>query len=505
MDATYDMPISIDDKLGNAIAETTPSTTAVSQHGINVWNIDQNQLMLDSYYGDNGFSDGSYLVKFIMETDIDFLERRRIGNYDNFVKPIINSTYTPVFSNPVTRKTYKNQELDTTGEMYPLWTEFQKNADNSGNNLQTVIEQLIMYSKICGTCFAVVDNFKQDEITGNTLKDAAARKLPYVVIKLQTQVNDELLELDKNNNIISIGFCDEPFLNGKEKEPRWRVWNDMYSVIVKKVEGKYIYAEEPVLHNLGKVPVIVVKGSKDSRSLCCKSEFYNIARTNWYLYNLQSSGTRLLRTQCFSLFCASGIEGGVKLGPTTGFNMTPDSNGVVYPKPFYCSPDASQYTSIKDTLKDIRENIFKQADQVGVQGVELQSSGVAKAYDFQAQSYVLLNTSNTADSTESKIADIFKLYTGDDFTYTIIYCKSFTPMSTVDKQKSLTDYFTLIKDVTQLNPMAAIALKSLHKAVLGDDNQQVIYDWIDSITVAEVKEEGKEEESTEESTGSDTQ
>jgi hypothetical protein len=115
---------------------------------------------------------------------------------------------------------------------------------------------------------------------------------------------------------------------------------------------------------------------------------------------------------------------------------------------------------------------------LGVIAVLNSESGVAKSYDFFAHESTLKRTASIATYIEYKIYDLFKLYTRDDFVYTVIYKTDYSPMG-LDRE---IDRIEKILKISGLNPVFASKVQEkLANLVLVDEDISVVKEVIDAI------------------------
>ncbi len=464
-------------------------TSQNTQPGPPIYQWDNYDFMLNAYFSEGGFHDGSALVKSQVEKDVQYMERRANSYYENLVRPIIDATYAPVFSKPVKRQTLVNGENDPEGKAAPVWFEFKKNIDNRGSKMEAFAQLIVRYARILGVSFVVMDNFPSaPELVEDAIK---YRKFPFVAMRLPQQVNLDLLILDDFLQLEQIGFKEKSVKVGDNTEERWKVWTRNYSVMMTKdKDGAYIEVPSTRFdYNLGKVPVIPVYSAEcEHGTILPMPNYYAIARCNWHLFNVCSGRNRLMRSQMFCILCAPKIENGFASSPNQGFELPPNDNntGTSWPLPFYLAPPTGPYAEISNEIKDTRANLFQLAGQQGVTGVQIETSGVSKAYDWQGQEWVLKQTSAMAKFCEEEIAKMFQLYVKEKFEYTADYCQDF---QVVDIDKKSTQFSRFIQDISQLstpyNPILAEAMKEYATAMFdGIDEKKMseLIEWIDDNT-----------------------
>ncbi len=150
-------------------------------------------LVQDSYDGGGGFANGGYLFKYPREQD--YLERRKMAYYINYMKPIIDSKVSPVFSIAPQR-----EFNDATG----LIDNFLLNADCNNTTLEKMIESATLQTVMKGNGFLIVDNFKLGDIPENLQEVIDERKYPFVYEKQEEDIYK--YELDEFGKLLEISF-----------------------------------------------------------------------------------------------------------------------------------------------------------------------------------------------------------------------------------------------------------------------------------------------------------
>lgn len=217
-----------------------------TQPGPPIYQWDVYDFMLNAYFAQGGFHDGSALVKSEVEKDKQYAERRANSYYKNYVRPIIDATYIPVFSKPVKRQTLVNGKDDLEGKTVPIWGEFKKNIDNRGTSLEKFSNLIVRYARILGVSFVVMDNFPQaPELVQDAIKN---RKFPFTAMRLPQQVEVDLLILDDFLQLEQIGFKEKSVKVGDNMEPRWKLWTKDYScMMTKDKDSKFIEDRKSVV------------------------------------------------------------------------------------------------------------------------------------------------------------------------------------------------------------------------------------------------------------------
>jgi hypothetical protein len=375
-------------------------------------------LFLDNAYeGDGVFESGYALVPYPIETM--YRERREMAVYKNFVKPIVNAQINPIYSMDIKREI----EGDSAAA-----DEFILNVDNLGSDMSEFMRGVGIDTALHGSCFIVMDNYTQEEISAREKDNIDNRIMPYVYVKGSISV--KCYELERDGRIKSITFVDRPEIVDGKEEARYRKWSTGLCEVQKEQTERdktVMVTLEEIKLPAGLFPVrMVYFGRRKADSLSCGSGMYDIAKLNWSMYNVDSERREVIRKQGFSQFCMQGSPSeGMQVGAGNVIFYSQDAKNP----PMYVSPDMGIPKTIREESDEIRMRIFDLAEQSGVTGVKLQTSGIAKEWDFQAHGFILKNHSQILKAAELWIMDTFKAYTGASFTYEAYYKTDYQPRS----------------------------------------------------------------------------
>jgi hypothetical protein len=438
----------------NTAQSSLAGTDQNSPKGPAKWRWEVYSFLLNSYYGSGGFKDGSALTKQQNEYNDQYLERRSTVSYRNYFKPIVDAQYLPVFSMGATRKTEVNGTLDENGKLAPLWNAFTGNTDNRNRHIRDFTKKIIKNSRMLGVAFVCMDNFNDiPTLQQDALK---LRKFPYAYMRLPMQVEGELVELDDFCKIQKIAFKEQPekvmdpISKRMVEEPRWKLWTKDYSVKLRKDIKTNTYeelSETRVVYNLGEVPVIPVMSQSETTddTILPLPPLYCVADTNLSIFNLDSLIMRMVRSQLFPILCMptpqmSDPNDKLSVSPLQGIYLPPNTSEGSYPLPMFLTPPSGPVDFLLNLSEKYKEALFEMAGQNGVVGVQKAQSGIAKAFDFQGEAWVLKESAKMASKLEEEMARIFKLYVPSEvFDYECHYEEDYNqtdPMTDVQLYQS---------------------------------------------------------------------
>jgi len=392
------------------------TNTAVKVNSLNIY-----KFMEHSYDGSDGYRDGTYLIPHPRE--VFFESRKELCFYRNFLRPIVRAMIEPVFNQEAVRKI---ADGDNKPKGDSLFADFINDCDNAGQWLQDFTKEAIEYSRLHGMVCVVMDNSIETPKTRLEAKDQ--RKFPYVYLKKAYEI--AYYKTDKFGNLIEIVFTEDQ----EDSEYYYRKWTAEYSVCVKQTGDGYEEIGPRFQHNLGTIPVIILYSTKrkTATNIFVDPPLYDIAKLNHAIFNKDAEIRDQERSQGFSVFYVqSDNVGNLTLG---------DKNVLFVPTgstlaPGFASPDPTILRGLIENGDKMREDLFRMAEQQGVTGVQSGSSGVAMQWDFFSHESVLQRTSYLACTLEEKIADLFMLYTNEDFIYIVEYPEDFQPNNKMDELK----------------------------------------------------------------------
>jgi hypothetical protein len=425
----------------------------------------QYDFMDDAYNGTGGFKDGTYLVPHSREM---FYETRKdMAFYKNFIQPIVNAMITPVFNKPAPRK--------VDGSDY--FEEFIDDCDNLGTKLQSFTEDVLTNARLHGFTFVVVDNFPKEAQPATQAEALEERVFPYVYNKKAQQLAG--YRLDRFGNIIDITFTDDKIkvtIESKEQEVDSfiRYTADKTQIIYKNKEEWIVFASYE--HGLGFVPVIPIYSvkRKQKNKLEVDAPLFDLARINHAIYNKDSEIREIERSQGFSiLYMQTSNTGNITVG-TNNVLFLPMETTIA---PGFASPDPSIQKNLVDYNTNMREDLFRIAEQNGVTGVSSSKSGIAIQWDFFAHESVLKKTATIAQDVEEKIAWVFSEYTGESIDYEVKYPLTFQPNDKLTEIK-ITDMYL------QMNPppkAKAMAMEKITRLLFSEVDQDDVEDAVKEI------------------------
>jgi hypothetical protein len=395
------------------------------------------QLIAEAYQGSGGFYTGEYLYEGVREHIDNRRKRMTKVTYDNWFRECVEGQIRWVgkkvdrkIVNPVT------SELDTDS----LFVGFLGNVDNAGTSMsEFMTEQVLPWASAQDVTFIVMDNFTQESMSDRREVNKANRIYPYIYRKTAETIPQDYTPLTYANQLIEIMFSTTPHRKESgDEEQRWIKWTTEYSVLMKKdtdsnydntiqhTSGSYVECDDRKYHNLGVVPVVPVYAERPKEHgsvLPCIPSKHFLAMKSVELLNLNSQLWFNAEEQSFSLPYYQA-EDGTEPSMWDATHALKISLEATIP-PSYASPDVGIAKNLQD-FQQMRVTQFNSEAERRL-GVRSSPSGVALHVLFNPEVATFLKFSRIGEEAEKAIARIFKLYTGEDFLYTVHYNKKMLP------------------------------------------------------------------------------
>lgn len=369
------------------------------------------------YSGDRSWFDTN-IFRYIKEGPVEFKDRLSRAYRFNHSREIVDLVGKYIFKS----KIYRN-DLNAPEEIIQFW----KETNRSGSSpVQKFIRQVAKLSSIFGRVWIVVDNNR----AGNTENP---REYAYVV-KPQHVLDMSYDENDQLNWILIMESArddEDPITSTGKIKTRYRLWTkeDWYLIESNKDDtqrNEVISIVDYGNHNLGVVPIFSHDHNDceelyTSPSLICDIAYLDRACAN-YLSNLDA----IIQDQTFSQLAmpAQNLMPGedayikmVETGTKRIFCFDGDGGAA----PFFLSPDVKQaeliITAIGKVINEIYHTVglsgerTKDDNSIGIDN----SSGVAKAFDFERVNALLSTKAASLKRAEVKMMELVLLWNGTKY------------------------------------------------------------------------------------------
>lgn len=403
-------------------------------------------FMAATYHGGRDWFK-SNIFRYIKEGDKEFEDRLGRAYRFNHTREVVDLINKYLFKQAIVRN-----EVDAPEPVKRFWRKATKN----GLSIKDLARQISKKSSQYGRIGVVVDMTKAVAPVVSREDEQKANVHAYAYIVGPQQLLDYSYDSEGILNwvlIHEVGRDDEdPLASSGAAILRYRLWTRQEWFLFKeeRTTGKQtkIVLENQGRHDLGEVPVILadnIIGDEDYEAPALIDDIAYLDRaTANYLSNLDA----IIQDQTFSQLAmpAQNVLPGddkytqlLEMGTKRVFLYDGEGGG----QPFYLSPDVKQAELIVTAVNKIIGEIYhtvglagertKQDNAVGIDN----SSGVAKAYDFERVNALLAAKADSLETVENKIARLVAKWHGvtlsDDAEALVSYPDNFDTRGLYDE------------------------------------------------------------------------
>ncbi|MDE9494512.1 phage portal protein [Xenorhabdus bovienii] len=370
------------------------------------------------------------IFRYYKEGDQDFKERLERAYRFNHTREVVNLINKYIFRENISR-----EREDAPDAVVNFWDR----ATREQMTIDELMSAIDIQTSVFGRVWVVVDSTMKgdDEQVTSVADEKKANARAYAYWLPPQQMLD--FAYDDDGNLLWVLTHElvrddkDPFTSSGKQQNRYRLWtqSDWYLFReVKKGSGKQgqIELENSGEHNLGVVPVFPVDcmGNSQSRyfspSLIDDIAYLDRAVAN-YLSNLDA----IIQDQTFSQLAIpvqSMMPGDDDHKKVLEFGtkrvFTYDAEGGS--QPFYMSPDPKQASMIIQTVQTVINEIYhsvgvagERTKQDNAKGID-NSSGAAKAYDFQRVNSLLVTKAERLQRAERQMLYLAAKWMGQEKT-----------------------------------------------------------------------------------------
>jgi len=362
------------------------------------------------------------LHQYMKEGDKSFKQRLERAYRFNHTKEVVDLVNKYIYKSEINRR---KEDIPAYLKRFWLRSSFR------GMDVSNLMAEVCRYTSIFGRCYIIIDsNRTSDIVTVADEKSGKARVYAYVVKPMDVldMGFDKLGELEWV--LVKESFRqDDDFFTAKPISIRYRLWNKKYwalfgEKLAENGKDKVFTIQDVGEHGLGVVPMVISDEVKSGALYSSRGLIDDIVYMDKAVANYLSNMDAIVQDQTFSQLVIPmqsivGTENpGEKLiefGTKTIF--TYDAAGGATPE--YISPDPKQASLILEIVNKLISEIYhtvgmsgertKNDNAVGIDN----SSGVAKAFDFQRMNAVLCDKAQSMQSVENRIAKIVALWNND--------------------------------------------------------------------------------------------
>ena len=380
------------------------------------------------------------IFRYLKEGDREFKDRVERAYRFNHSREVVDLIDKYLFK----VDTERNKE-DAPPELVAFWD----NATKSGLNADQFSKQISRKSSIFGSVWVVVDSSKSQTVDGKSLSVAEAKKDKGRIFAY-TVNPDRVLDFayDEDGHLSWVLVYEQhrddsdPFKSTGAYLDRYRLWTKQdWALFASTNTGKDVKVEEidSGTHDLGVVPLFRVDAQITDEKWKAPSLIGDIAYLDKAVANYLSNLDAIIQDQTFSQLAmpAQGLMPGedgydklLEMGTKRIFLYDGEGGS----KPEFIAPDPKQANVILGVISKIINEIYhtvgmagertKQDNAVGIDN----SSGVAKAFDFERVNALLVSKAASLEYAERRIAALVALWGGTkeiDADSLIVYSRSF--------------------------------------------------------------------------------
>lgn len=364
------------------------------------------------------------IFRYIKEGDSEFKDRVERAYRFNHTREVVDLINKYLFKQNIVRN-----EEDAPESVKKFW----KRSTRNGMGISDFSRQISKKTSIYGRVAIVVDRTTAEGEIVSKADEKAANLQTYAYIVPPEQVLDYSYDEQGALNWIllleQVRDDADPLSSSGKVGVRYRLWTkDYWLLIEEKGKGRTKTWEitDSGAHDLGEVPVVLADHIVSDDMYVSPAMIDDIAYLDRAVANYLSNIDAIIQDQTFSQLAmpSQGVSPGddaydkmKEMGTKRIFLY---DGGEAANKPFYLSPDVKQAQVIITTIKTIINEIYhtvglagertKQDNALGIDN----SSGVAKAYDFERVNALLAAKADSLEITENKIVRLVCLWNGEN-------------------------------------------------------------------------------------------
>lgn len=379
------------------------------------------------------------IFKYYKEGSREYKKRIERAYRFNHTKEVVELVQKYLFKAPVQRSPDAHEAIK----------KFWAKATLAGGDIDTLVRAGSTSNSLTGICAVVVDNNAPlDEKDVISVKDAEDVSI-YAYIVDAEDILDWAYDEDGDGQLLWVKIRefvrdDSDYLNSTgDLVERVRVWTREEWILYEprsskampgvgraanqKRSGISVVETKRGRHNLGFVPVELFRHTPSEEPYSCSSLIDEIAYLDRTVANYLSNLDAIIQDQTFSQLAipaqsvSSADDDNKKvLEMSTKRVFTYDGGAGSHSKPEFISPDPKQAHVILDAINKIISEIYhtiglagertKEDNAVGIDN----SSGVAKAYDFERVNALLRSKALMCEKLENWLVKCVLAYVGEE-------------------------------------------------------------------------------------------
>lgn len=381
------------------------------------------QFLEMCYEGGRSWFKGN-VFRYIKEGDKEYADRLDRAYRFNHVREVVDL---------VDKYLFKMDPARATADAPPSVQKFWKSSTLNGLKIKDFMRRVSRMTSTYGRVWVVVDNTGIER--GKVLSKAEERDTglrTYAYLVTPQHVLDMSYDDDGSLNWIliheQVRDDSDPLASSGEIQNRYRLWTkDSWTLFSVKGSGSKITVEVdgPHPNELGEVPVFSADNTISHEPYVTSALIDDIAYLDKAVTNYLSNLDAIIQDQTFSQLAmpAQGLVAGetahdklIEMGTKRIFTYDGEGGG----QPFYLSPDVKQAELILKVINKIINEIYHTVGLAGertkednAMGID-NSSGVAKAYDFERVNSLLTAKADSLEIVENRLAMLVAKWNGEE-------------------------------------------------------------------------------------------
>lgn len=373
------------------------------------------------YEGGRDWFSEDNIFRYVKEGDGEYKARVNRAYRFNHSREVVDLVNKYLFKQNITRN-----EEDAPQSVVEFW----KNSTKNGLDVSDLARQTSLRSSVQGRIGVVIDSNNR-----STAISKADQKKNNIRVYAYTVKPEQILDyaFDDTGELSWIKLAEvrrddtDPIYSSGNQKIQYRLWTrNSWTLfeVVKEGRKERVKVVDSSEHGLGVVPVVLVDNVISDRKYDSPALIDDIAYLDRAVANYLSNIDAIIQDQTYSQLAmpAQGVLPGedayqklIEMGTKRIFLFDGEAGQV----PFYLSPDVKQAELILSVINKIINEIYhtvglagertKQDNAIGIDN----SSGVAKAYDFEKVNALLSAKAHSLENAENEIARIVALWNGE--------------------------------------------------------------------------------------------
>lgn len=359
------------------------------------------------------------IFRYVKEGEGEFAERLLRCYRFNHSREVVDLLNKYLFKQVIVRS------VDAPDAVQKFWLQATKN----GLGIKEFARQVSKKASVFGRVGIVVDNTARVAVA-SVADEQALGVRTYAYVVRPEQLLDYSYDENGDLNWILIQECTrddvDPLTSSGVERARWRLWTKMdWRLFEERGRGnrKTVVQIDAGEHRLGMVPVILHDNVITDEDYVSPSLIGDIAYLDRATANYLSNLDAIIQDQTFSQLAMPAQN---VLPGSDNYNTMMDMgtkrvflyDGEGGAAPMYLSPDPKQAAMILAVVNKIISEIYhtvglagERTKQDNAMGID-NSSGVAKAYDFERVNALLQAKADSLEVFENKLARLVALWNG---------------------------------------------------------------------------------------------